>query len=186
MPRDMSNNGGKKSAMLNLDALGDAANETVNFGSNDKPALTEEVEATIVNTELRRMNDVESYRDDPSKKFFKVVLSIETEFSYKEDGKTKTAHSRDNYSGLRYIPKMDDQGNILYDATGEPEFERFWLGETSDCGKLMLVAQEYDSKIRSYSDFFNFVANHEKCVIMTEQRHMAGKTIDKEVIQRFI
>lgn len=185
----MSNNAGNvKSVKLNLDALGDVANETVNFGTNEKPELKSEVEAEIVAIDFRRRNELLSYQNNPAKKYYKCILSVETEFEYvdEEDNQTKVAHCRDNYSGLRYIPKMDDEGQVILDATGEPVLERLWLGDGSDFGRLFLLAQEYDSSIRSYSDFLSFMGTHKKCVVMTEYPKFGNQTFVKEVIQKFI
>jgi len=201
MVREMSNNAGNaKSVKLNLDALGDAANDTVNFGTNEKPELKEPVQAKIVNIDFRRRNELLSNQGDPAKKYYKCVLSVETEFEFydEESKQTKTAHCRDNYSGLRYIPKLVvDENNevvlnahgepeIVLDATGEPVLERLWLGDGSDFGQLFLKAQEYDSSIRSYSDFLSFMEKHEDCMIMTEHPEFNRKTFVKEVIQEFI
>lgn len=201
MVRDMSNNAGNtKSTKLNLSALGDAANDTVNFGTNEKPELKEEVQAKIVGIDFRRMNDLLGNQNDPSKKYYKCILSVETEFDfYDEDTQqNKTAHCRDNYSGLRYFPKLvtDETGEVVVnargepqvalDATGEPVLDRLWLGDTSDFGKLFVAAQEYDSSIRSYSDFLSFMESHEDCIIKTEHPNYNGKPFVKEVIQKFI
>lgn len=184
MPRDMSNGnaGNQKNVQLNLDALGDVANDTVNFGSNEKPELTEEVEATIVGVNFYRRNEIQSNQNDPSKKYFKCILAIETEFEFEG----KTVRSRDNYSGLRFVPKLDEYSQVVRDANGEPVLERLWLGETSKFGKLFLKAQEFDSSIASYSDFLHFVNNHKKCIIKTEHTNFGGNDYAGEIIQRFI
>lgn len=185
MPRDMSNNAGNqqnKNVQLNLDALGDVANDSVNFGSNEKPELPGEVEATIVGVDFYRRNELQTNQNDPAKKYFKCILAIETEFEF--DG--KTVRSRDNYSGLRYIPQLDEFSQVARDANGEPVLARLWLGETSKFGKLFLKAQEFDSSIKSYSDFLNFINTQKKCVIKTEHTNYGGKDYVGEVIQRFI
>lgn len=187
MPRDMSSNAGnQKNVQLNLDALGDAANDTVNFGGNDKPELTQPVEARIVSTDFYRRQELLNNQNDPSKKYFKCILAVETEFKYEENGEIRTAHCRDNYSGLRYIPKLDDFGQVIVDAQGEPILERLWLGEGSGFGRLFQAAQEYNSTIRSYSDFLKFINEHEKCIVMTEKPSFGNQTYVKEVIQKFI
>jgi hypothetical protein len=187
MPRDMSMNAGnQKNVKLNLDALGDAANDTVNFGGNDKPILTQQVQAKIVGTDFYRRQEVLNNQNDPSKKYFKCILAVETEFEYEEDGQVKKAHCRDNYSGLRYIPKVDELGQIILDGNGEPILERLWLGEGSKFGRLFQAAQQYDSTIRSYSDFLQFMSSHEDCIVMTEKVRFGQNEYITEVIQEFI
>lgn len=191
MPRDMSgnfgNNGSQKNVKLNLDALGDAANDTVNFGTNDKPILTAPVQAKIVNTDFYRRQELASNQNDPSKKYFKCILAVETEFEYvDENGETLSAHCRDNYSGLRFIPKLDEMGQVVLDASGEPVLERLWLGDGSGFGKLFLMAQEFDSSVRSYSDFLKFMDTQENCTVMTEKVRYGSNEYTKEVIQSFI
>lgn len=183
MPRDMSNgNGNSKNVQLNLDALGDVANDTVNFGSTEKPELNGEVEATIVSVDFYRRNEIQANQNDPAKKYFKCILAIETEFEFEG----KKVRSRDNYSGLRYIPKLNEYSEVVRDANGEPILERLWLGETSKFGKLFLKAQEFDGSIQSYSDFLSFINKQKKCVIKTEHTSFGGKDYVGEIIQRFI
>lgn len=192
MPRDMSMNSGngqKRTSKLNLDALGDAVNDTVvvSADSKEKPILLEEVEATIISIDFFRQNQLSSYQSDPSKKYFKCTLAVETEFDFEENGQAKHGVSRDNYSGLRFIPKFNEMGEVVLDATGEPVLDRLWLGDTSDFGALFVKAQEFDSSVRSYSDFLNFMGTQKKCVIKTEERTYSGNQVfKKEVIQRFI
>lgn len=184
MPRDMSNNAGNqnKNVQLNLDALGDVAKDTVNFGSNEKPELNGEVDATIVSVDFYRRQELQSNQNDPSKKYFKCILAIETEFEFEG----KTVRSRDNYSGLRFIPQLNEYSEVVRDANGEPILERLWLGETSKFGKLFLKAQEFDSSIKSYSDFLTFINEQKNCVIKTEHTNFGGKDYVGEIIQRFV
>ena len=191
MPNDFTqgqNANNQKSMSLNLDALGDAANQTVNMGSGEKPILKEEVEAEIIGTDFRLMNQLQSNQSDPSKKYFNTIFAIETKFSYKnEDGDVVEATSRDNYGGLRYFPKLDDNGQPIRDASGQPQLDRLWSGDGSAFGRLFLVAQEKDKTVRSYSDFFKFFAKEGiRCMIKTEETNYQGNKNNKEVIQSFL
>ncbi|MBR6515605.1 MAG: hypothetical protein IKT40_01985 [Bacilli bacterium] len=191
MPNDFTqgqNANNQKSMSLNLDALGDAANQTVNMGSGEKPILKEEVEAEIIGTDFRLMNQLQSNQSDPSKKYFNTIFAIETKFSYKnEDGDMVEATSRDNYGGLRYFPKLDDNGQPIRDASGQPQLDRLWSGDGSAFGRLFLVVQEKDKTVRSYSDFFKFFAKEGiRCMIKTEETNYQGNKNNKEVIQSFL
>lgn len=191
MPNDFTqgqNAGNKRSMSINLDALGDAANQTVNMGSGEKPILREEVEAEIIGTDFRLMNQLQSNQNDPSKKYFNTVFAIETKFSYKtEDGDVVETTSRDNYGGLRYFPVMDDNGNVIRDASGQPQLDRLWSGDGSAFGKLFNLVQAKDKTVRSYSDFFRFFTKDAiKCLIKTEETNYQGTKSQKEVIQSFI
>lgn len=191
MPTDFTqgqNANNQKSMSLNLDALGDAANQTVNMGSGEKPILKEEVEAEIIGTDFRLMNQLQSNQSDPSKKYFNTIFAIETKFSYKnEDGDVVEATSRDNYGGLRYFPKLDDNGQPIRDASGQPQLDRLWSGDGSAFGRLFLVVQEKDKTVRSYSDFFKFFAKEGiRCMIKTEETNYQGNKNNKEVIQSFL
>lgn len=191
MPNDFTqgtNASNQKSMSLNLDALGDAANQTVNMNSGEKPILDKEVEAEIIGTDFRLMNTLQSNQNDPSKKYFNTIFAIETRFKYiNEAGEEVETTSRDNYGGLRYFPVIDDNGNVVRDATGQPQLSRLWSGDTSAFGRLFNIVQEKDNTVRSYSDFFNFF-NKEgiKCMIKTEQSNYQGEKKDKEVIQSFL
>ena len=193
MPRNIGSNAGQaKNVKLDLGALGDVAKETVTFGTNDKPVLTKPVLGTMLNADLTRRTELMSNQNDPSKKYFKCILSVNTEFDYEDvldDGSTKnvTAHCRDNYSGLRYVPKIDDNtGNVVMNAVGEPALERLWLGDGSDCGQLFAKVQAFDKNVQSYSDFFAFFTEERKCIIMTERKNFGNQNYDKEIIQKFI
>lgn len=191
MPNDFTqgqNAGNKRSMSINLDALGDAANQTVNMGSGEKPTLREEVEAEIIGTDFRLMNQLQSNQNDPSKKYFNTVFAIETKFTYKtEDGDIVETTSRDNYGGLRYFPVMDDNGNVVRDASGQPQLDRLWSGDGSAFGKLFNLVQAKDKTVRSYSDFFRFFTKDAiKCLIKTEETNYQGTKSQKEVIQSFI
>ena len=204
MPQDLmngtqnSNPSTNKSVSINLDALGAAANDTLQFNaSNDeeKPILMKPVEAKIIGTDFRLMqNRLNSNKDDPNKQYFNTIFAVETEFSYDtedEDGNkfTKTTVSRDNYSGLRYYPKFDDNGDVLRDATGTPLLDRFWLGDESAFGRLFSSVKEYDSTVRSLSDFFNFFNQPGlRCMIETEKVRVPGQSEKKikQFIQGFV
>lgn len=190
MPSDFMNgnnaNSGK-SMSLNLDALGDAANQSVNMGNGEKPILNQEVEATITLTDLKLMNQLQSNQSDPSKKYFNTIFIVETEFVYKdEDGNDVKGTSRDNYGGLRYFVTLDEQGNVQRDATGQPILERLWSGDASAFGRLFMAVQEKDSSVRSYSDFFNFFKNDVRVVLKTETTNYQGKQHHKNIIQRVL
>lgn len=196
MPQDLmngqSNNAGK-SISLNLDALGDAVNDQPSFASNDeKPFLKEEVEAEIIGTDFRLMSQLSSNQSDPSKKYFNTVFAIETRFTctiVNENGETETKEfvSRDNYSGLRYFPKFDENGNVMRMADGTPALDRFWNGDTSAFGRLLAIVQSYDSTVRSYADFFAFFNRPGlKCKILTEEVNYQGQKKAKQFIQSFI
>lgn len=191
MPNDFmnGNNGNNgKSMSLNLDALGEAANQTVSMGNGEKPILDEEVEAKITLTDLKLMPQLQSNQNDPSKKYFNTIFIVETSFTYKDkDGEQKDATSRDNYGGLRYFIKLDEQGNVIRDATGQPILERLWSGDASAFGKLFALVQQKDSTVRSYSDFFNFFKKQEvKVVLKTENTNYQGQTHHKNIIQRIL
>lgn len=191
MPNDfVANNGTNngKSMSINLDALGDVANQAVNTGNGETPILKEEVEATIVGTDFRMMNTIQSNQNDPAKKFFNTIFAIETQFSYRdENNQIVEATSRDNYGGLRLYPKLDDSGNPMRDATGQPIIERMWSGDTSAFGKLFTLVQGKDKTVRSYSDFFNFFKKDGlKVMIKTEETNFNGQRKPKEIIQSFL
>lgn len=191
MPNDfVANNGTNngKSMSINLDALGDVANQAVNTGNGETPILKEEVEAIIVGTDFRMMNTIQSNQNDPAKKFFNTIFAIETQFSYRdENNQIVEATSRDNYGGLRLYPKLDDSGNPMRDATGQPIIERMWSGDTSAFGKLFTLVQEKDKTVRSYSDFFNFFKKDGlKVMIKTEETNFNGQRKPKEIIQSFL
>lgn len=191
MPNDfVANNGTNngKSMSINLDALGDVANQAVNTGNGETPILKEEVEAIIVGTDFRMMNTIQSNQNDPAKKFFNTIFAVETQFSYRdENNQIVEATSRDNYGGLRLYPKLDDIGNPMRDATGQPIIERMWSGDTSAFGKLFALVQEKDKTVRSYSDFFNFFKKDGlKVMIKTEETNFNGQRKPKEIIQSFL
>lgn len=190
MPNDFTqgqNVGNSRSMSINLDALGDAANQTVNIGTGEKPILKEEVEAEIIGTDFRLMNQLQSNQNDPSKKYFNTVFAIETKFTYKtDDGDVVEATSRDNYGGLRYFPVMEN-GEVVRDASGQPQLDRLWSGDGSAFGKLFNLVQSKDKTVRSYSDFFRFFGKDGiKCMIKTEETNYQGTKNQKEVIQSFI
>ena len=191
MPSDFMNgnnaNSGR-SMSLNLDALGEAANQSVNMSNGEKPVLNQEVEATITLTDLRLMNQLQSNQNDPSKKYFNTIFIVETEFVYKDsEGNDVNGTSRDNYGGLRYFVNLDEQGNVIRDATGQPILERLWSGDGSAFGRLFTAVQEKDSSVRSYSDFFNFFKKGDvKVILKTETTNYQGKQHHKNIIQRIL
>lgn len=189
MPSDFMNGNANsgKSMSLNLDALGDAANQVVSNSNGEKPILNQEVEATITLTDLKLMNQLQSNQNDPSKKYFNTIFIIETEFEYvDEGGNTVSGKSRDNYGGLRYFVNLDEQGNVVRDPSGQPVLERLWSGDASAFGKLFAIVQAKDKNVRSYSDFFNFFNNDIKVVIKTETTNYQGQQHHKNIIQRIL
>lgn len=191
MPNDFMNgqNGSNSRSMsLNLDALGDAAKQPVSMNNGDKPVLNEEVEATITLTDLKLMNQLQSNQNDPSKKYFNTIFVIETKFTYKDaNGELVEGTSRDNYGGLRYFVTLDDQGNVVRDATGQPVLQRLWSGDASAFGKLFTLVQEKDKSVRSYSDFFNFFNQEEiKVMLKTETTNFQGQQHNKNIIKSFL
>lgn len=191
MPNDFRNgqnaNSGR-SMSLNLDALGEAANQTVSVDNGEKPVLNEEVEATITLTDLKLMNQLQSNQNDPSKKYFNTIFVIETKFVYKDaTGMDVEGTSRDNYGGLRYFVNLDETGNVVKDANGQPVLERLWSGDASAFGRLFKAVQEKDSKVRSYSDFFNFFKSDDvKVILKTETTNYQGQQHHKNIIQRVL
>ena len=191
MPNDFmngSNGNNGKSMSLNLDALGDAANQVVSMNGGEKPILNEEVEAIVTLTDLKLMNQLQSNQNDPSKKYFNTIFVIETSFTYKDaNGQEVEGTSRDNYGGLRYFVSLDEQGNVIRAANGQPELQRLWSGDSSAFGKLFTIVQEKDKSVRSYSDFFNFFKQGEiKVVIKTENTNYQGQQHHKNIIQRIL
>ena len=191
MPNDFMNGnnaGNGKSMSINLDALGDAAKQTVNMGSGEKPILNTEVEAEVSLTDFRLMNELQSNQNDPSKKYFNTVFTIETKFKYvNAAGEEVEASSRDNYGGLRYFPVIGENNEIIRDANGQPQLERLWSGDNSGFGKLFALTQEKDSSVRSYSDFFNFW-NKEgiRVLIKTQTNNFGGKEFQKNVVTKIL
>lgn len=191
MPNDFMNGnnaGNGKSMSINLDALGDAAKQAVNMGSGEKPILNTEVEAEVSVTDFRLMNELQSNQNDPSKKYFNTVFTIETKFKYvNAAGEEVEASSRDNYGGLRYFPVIGENNEIIRDANGQPQLERLWSGDNSGFGKLFALTQEKDSSVRSYSDFFNFW-NREgiRVLIKTQTNNFGGKEFQKNVVTKIL
>lgn len=189
MPQDFGQNnaGNSKSMTLNLDALGDVANQAVNMGQKETPILEKEIEAEVIGADFRMMNNLQSNQNNPENKYYTTIFSVETRFSYEKDGETIEATSRDNYGGLRAYPKMDDNGSPMLNAVGEPVLERLWSGDSSAFGKLFALVQQKDKTVRSYSDFFNFFKKEGlKVRIRTEYTSYQGKQKAKNVIQSFL
>lgn len=192
MPNDFvtygNNAGNQRSMSLNLDALGDAAKQPVGINNGEKPTLNEEVEATVTLTDLKLMNELQNNQNDPGKKYLNTIFVIETSFTYtNENGDKVEGTSRDNYGGLRYFVNLDDNGNIIRDATGQPILERLWSGDGSGFGKLFALTQKYDSSIRSYSDFFNFWSKDDiKVTIKTQVNNFGGKQYSKNIITQIL
>lgn len=189
MPNDFTQgNGSNKTMKINLDALGDIANQVVSRDEKETPILKEEVEATVVGTDFRMMNQLQANLNDPAKKFFNTIFAVETRFSYTNDvGEKVEVTSRDNYGGLRLYPKLDENDNPVRDATGQPVLDRMWSGDNSAFGRLFALVQKKDDTVRSYSDFFNFFKKDGlKVMIKTEETNYQGKKTVKEVIQSFL
>lgn len=191
MPNDFTqgqNAGNQKSISLNLDALGDIANQSVNSGNGETIILKDETEAVITGTDFRLMNTIQSNQNDPAKKFYNSILAVETKFTYtNENGESHEAVDRSNYGGIRFYPQLNDQMQPMMDATGQPIIERMWLGESSACGKLFALVQKKDKSVRSYTDFFNFFKQDGlRVMIKTQQTNFNGNIKNKQVIQSFL
>lgn len=191
MPNDFTQgkNAGNKSMSLNLDALGEAANQSVQGNSGETPVLNEEVEATVVNTDFRMMSDLHSNQNNPELKYYNTIFAVETDFEYKDaNGEMVEATSRDNYGGIRVYPKINEQGEVMNNASGQPVIQRMWVGDNSAAGRLFALVQKADKSVRSYTDFFNFF-NKEggvRVTIKSQQTSYNGQTKNKLIIQSIL
>lgn len=177
-------NQSNKNRSLDLSALGDAAKQSISAG--EKPILKTPVQGQIIGVDLQVQEVFRSNRDNPNQRFHPCLLKVKTKFTDPESNEEVT--STDNYSGLRYYPKMDDNGELLLDANGDEVLDRFWSGDGSDFGKLLNAAQKANEKIVTYSDFFNYLLESPNCVIETQFRNnpQTNKQTHKEFISQFI
>lgn len=185
MVNDLKRNNSGSSISLDLSALGDAGNQSIGPETEDKPVIMNPISATIVGMDLRlNTNQIQTNKDDESKKFYRTILTIETKFTHPETNEEVT--SKDNYSGLRFYPKTDENGAFLTNTNGDPVLDHFWIGETSACGKLLALVQSVDEKVITYQDFFAFFTPGKMVTIKTEFPQYNGKTSKKQVIQSFL
>ena len=173
--------------VLDLSALGDAANQSISGEQQEKPLLEKPIIATTESCTLRVMtNDLKSNREDPSKKYFNTSFTVETKFTH-EDEEIK---SFDRYGGLRFYPLMNPDGTVVMN-NGQPVLERFWTADgskdtASAFAKLLYKVQQYDDKVQTFQDFFNFMNEKHQVMIKTEFTSFGGKTTKKQIIQNFI
>lgn len=194
MPNNLiqSNNSQNTAVDIDLSALGeDKLNQSISAEPQEKPVLEVPTEATIVGIKLQRDGELKFNQNDASKKFYKVRVYVRTEFKHPETG--KTVESSDAYGGLRFYPVVDDAGNPILDVNGQPQLDRFWSNSASSqyasyFSKLLARAQEFNSDIKSYQDFFAFLESKPKCMILTEFTRFGNspQQTTKEVIQNFI
>lgn len=179
-----TNQSNNKNRVLDLSALGDAAKQSISAG--EKPILKEPVQGTIVGVELSVQDAFRTNRDNPTQKFHPCLLKVKTKFEDPETQQDVT--STDNYSGLRFYPKLDETGEVVLDSNGDEILDRFWNGDGSDFGKLLNAAQSAEESIVTYNDFFAFLQSKPSCVIKTEFRNnpTTNKQTHKEFITRFI
>lgn len=177
-------NQGNKNRSLDLSALGDAAKQSINAG--EKPVLKEPVRGQIVGVDLQVQDAFRSNRDNPEQRFHPCVLKVKTKFVDPETKEEFT--STDNYSGLRFYPKMGENGQPMLDANGQEILDRFWNGDSSDFGKLLNSAQKQNDKIVTYDDFFKYLLSTPDCIIETQFRNnpQTGAQTHKEFVTRFI
>lgn len=175
-----------QSRSIDISSLGDVANQSASTERVEKPVIANPIQAEIVDIDLKVQNQINTNKDDASKRYHPCILTVKTKFINPENNEEFV--SRDNYSGLRFFFKTDDFGNPVLDVNGEEQCERLWLGDTSGLGKLLSKAQAYDKTIVSYQDFFNFLSTHKNCMIKTEyvNNPRNGEQIKKEIIQSFI
>ena len=214
MPNDFTqgqNANNQKSMSLNLDALGDAANQTVNMGSGEKPILKEEVEAEIISTDFRLMNQLQSNQNDPAKKYFNTIFAIETKFSYKdESGNVIETTSRDNYGGLRYFPVLDETGNLAGSISRMPDTSLLedYISRCGDeiisgaenvvleidlneriASEVLRLSEKYRKKVYAIVGNMSVILAHPEflqhtdCFICNEIE--AGRLFDSEVVPAF-
>lgn len=185
MVEGLKKNNSGNSISLDLSALGDAANQSIGAEAEDKPVIINPISATIVSVDLRlNTNQIQTNKDDESKKFYRAIFTVETKFSHPETN--EEIISKDNYSGLRFYPQTNEDGSFVVDANGQPVLDRFWSGDTSAFGKLLALVQQVDENVLTYTDFFAFFKPGQMVTIKTEFPQYNGKTSKKQVIQSFL
>lgn len=188
-----------KSVAFDLSALGDVLDQQIGGGGNDKPFLQSLTKATLKEFSLNRQEDIRENRkkqdsSQPPKKFYAITLRTKIEYMYDNgDGNGEQLYtSYDNYSGLRAYPKLDESGEPVLDANGNPVIERFWAGNAegnyvSYFSLLLKAAQDFDDSIKTYQDFFKFLSQERQCLIRSEQTGFGNQDKKtKQVIKEFI
>ena len=181
-----------KSVAFDLSALGDTLDQQISSGATEKPFLQNLTKATLKEFSLNRQTDVRQNRQEPEKKFYAITLRIKTEYEYGEGDDKQLYTSYDNYSGLRAYAKLDENGEPILDDSGNPEIERFWAGNpegnyVSYFSLLLKAAQDFDSNIKTYQDFFKFLSEERQCLIRSEQTSFGNQEKKtKQVIKEFI
>ena len=177
-------NQSNKNKVLDLSALGDAAKQSINAG--EKPILKEPVKGTLIGIELQVQSTFKTNRDDPTRRFHPCLLKVKTQFVDPESKQEVT--STDNYSGLRFYPKVDEAGQLLLNSEGDEVLDRFWNGDGSDFGKLLNSAQVANKDIVTYADFFAYLQSKPSCVIETQFRNNpnTNQQTHKEFVTKFI
>lgn len=199
-----NNNGRNNTIALDLNAIDNdgGLNQAIGGGEKQEKVILEQpTEAVISNCDLQLTDELMAVQGNPSKKYYKVRVSVTTQFTHPVTG--DIVESRDNYSGLRYYPKLDGYGNPIY-KNGQPELDRWWSGDAhsnnpSGFALLLDKAQTFvkahnqkvdpDEKlpaITSYRAFFNFLNSNPKCLLKTEYPSFGNQTFTKEVIQEFV
>lgn len=187
-------NGSGSPKVMNLDlgSLGDAVNQSVYSGEQEEKVILEKpVEAQVIAYEIKLDSQLKYNQQNPNVKFYKANLYVTVEF---DDPKTKEkVVSRDLYGGLRFYPKLDENGMPLIGEDGQPVFQRFWSNNAnapmaSYFSKLLQRAQTFNKSIINYGAFFNFLGTNPKCMIKTEYTSFGGSPdkTPKEVIQEFV
>lgn len=194
MPNNLiqTNNNQNNAVDIDLSALGaDKLSQKISAEPDEKPVLDVPVEAVVTGVKLQRDAELKFNQNDASKKFYKVRVYVQTEFEHPETG--EKVESSDAYGGLRFYPVLDDAGNPVLGPTGEPQLDRFWSNSATSqfasyFSKLLAHAQEFDANIKSYQDFFTFLQNKPKCMLLTEFTRFGNspQQTTKEVIQKFI
>lgn len=185
------NNNQNTAVDIDLSAVQDKLGQRISSKPDEKPVLEVPIEATVIGVRLQRDVELKFNQNDASKTFYKVRVYVQTEFKHPETGETIT--SSDAYGGLRFYPVSDESGKPVFGPTGEPQLDRFWSNSASSeyasyFSKLLAHAQEFNSDIKSYQDFFNFLQSNPKCMIKTEFTRFGNSPTQttKQVIQEFI
>lgn len=185
MVNDLKRNNSGSSISLDLSALGEAGEQSIGVETEDKPVIMNPISATIVGVDLKiNTNQIQTNKDDESKKFYRAIFTVETKFIHPETKEEVT--SKDNYSGLRFYPKVNEDGSFAMDANGQPVLDHFWSGETSYFGRLLALVQDVDDKVLTYGQFFAFFTPGKQVTIKTEFPQYNGQTSKKQVIQSFL
>lgn len=151
----------------------------------EKPVLLKPVAATVIGADLKiRTGELKHNKDDVTKKYYEASFVVETKFTNPADGEEFV--SKDNYNGLRAYPKINENGEPIFDANGNPVLDRFWSGDKSAFGSLLALVQKTDDSVVTYGDFFNFFIQPRDCTVKTFFTTYNNEQFSKEVIQSFI